>query len=87
MDPGYTDSRGASLGGGAVRRAADAARLSCEIIVTGVGGAAMSWALQKRFASGGLHGGHGMPRMAHGHGDRSVRIFTPGAAAGDRCRH
>lgn len=43
---------------GAVRRAADAARVPCEIIVTGVGGAAMSWALQKRFSEGGLHGGH-----------------------------
>ena len=36
----------------AVRIAASNAGLSCEIIVTGVGGAAMSWALQKRFASG-----------------------------------
>lgn len=43
---------------GAVRRAADAARFPCEIIVTGVGGVSMSWALQKRFAEGGLHGGH-----------------------------
>jgi len=43
---------------GAVRRATEAARFPCEIIVTGVGGAAMSWALQKRFSEGGLHGGH-----------------------------
>jgi futalosine hydrolase len=34
----------------AVREAAGISR--CEIIVTGVGGAAMSWALQKRFAAG-----------------------------------
>ena len=40
---------------GAVRRAADAARFPCEIIVSGVGGAAMSWALQKRLAEGGVH--------------------------------
>ena len=38
----------------AVREAVDAARCSCEIIVTGVGGAAMSWALQKRFSAGAL---------------------------------
>lgn len=37
----------------AVRRAAESACCPCEIIVTGVGGAAMSWALQKRFAAGG----------------------------------
>jgi futalosine hydrolase len=35
-----------------VQKAVTAVQLSCEIIVTGVGGAAMSWALQKRFASG-----------------------------------
>jgi len=34
----------------AVRKAAAIACCRCEIIVTGVGGAAMSWALQKRFA-------------------------------------
>lgn len=34
----------------AVRKAAGISR--CEILVTGVGGAAMSWALQKRFAAG-----------------------------------
>ncbi len=38
----------------AVRKAVSAARCSCEIIVTGVGGAAMSWALQKRFTTGAL---------------------------------
>ncbi len=38
----------------AVRRAVDASRCSCEIIVTGVGGAAVSWALQKRFSAGPL---------------------------------
>lgn len=38
----------------AVRRAVDASRGSCEIIVTGVGGAAVSWALQKRFSAGPL---------------------------------
>jgi futalosine hydrolase len=38
----------------AVRRAAQAASCRCEVIVTGVGGAAMSWALQKRFASGSI---------------------------------
>lgn len=36
----------------AVREAAGVAGGSCEILVTGVGGAAMSWALQKRFAAG-----------------------------------
>ncbi len=35
-----------------VRQAVAATQQSCEIIVTGVGGAAMSWALQKRFALG-----------------------------------
>lgn len=38
----------------AVRRAVHAAGCRCEVIVTGVGGAAMSWALQKRFASGSI---------------------------------
>lgn len=38
----------------AVRQAVSSARCHCEVIVTGVGGAAMSWALQKRFASGAL---------------------------------
>jgi futalosine hydrolase len=46
----------------AVRGAVTAARSSCEIIVTGVGGAAMSWALQKRFSTGAL------PRMVIGAG-------------------
>ncbi len=36
----------------AVRQAVSAAQANCDILVTGVGGAAMSWALQKRFASG-----------------------------------
>jgi futalosine hydrolase len=36
----------------AVGRAIDASRSVCEVLVTGVGGAAMSWALQKRFSSG-----------------------------------
>lgn len=39
---------------GAVEKAMKAARVECELLVTGVGGAAMSWALQKRFSSGGL---------------------------------
>lgn len=34
----------------AVRRASLSAACRCEVIVTGVGGAAMSWALQKRFS-------------------------------------
>ncbi len=38
----------------AVRRATEAAGCGCEILVTGVGGAAVSWALQKRIASGEL---------------------------------
>ncbi len=38
----------------AVRCSIVASRCNCEIIVTGVGGAAMSWALQKRFSSGPL---------------------------------
>jgi futalosine hydrolase len=36
----------------AVRQSLDLSRFRCEIIVTGVGGAAMTWALQKRFSSG-----------------------------------
>jgi futalosine hydrolase len=38
----------------AVRRATEAAGCGCEILVTGVGGAAASWALQKRFSSAAL---------------------------------
>lgn len=38
----------------AVRRAASHTGCRCTIIVTGVGGAAMSWALQKRFTSGSI---------------------------------
>jgi len=37
-----------------VKKAVATAKLGCEVIVTGVGGAAMSWALQKRFASGSV---------------------------------
>jgi futalosine hydrolase len=40
----------------AVRRAADAAGCSCAVMATGVGGAAMSWALQKRIAEAGMTG-------------------------------
>ena len=40
--------------GEAVQKAISDAGCSCEILVTGVGGAAMSWALQKRFSSGTL---------------------------------
>jgi futalosine hydrolase len=36
----------------AVEKALSATQCPCEILVTGVGGAAMSWALQKRFTSG-----------------------------------
>lgn len=36
----------------AVRQSGACARPGCEILVTGVGGAAMTWALQKRFSSG-----------------------------------
>lgn len=36
----------------AVRRSAEAAGCRCEILVTGVGGAAVSWGLQKMIASG-----------------------------------
>jgi futalosine hydrolase len=36
----------------AVRQAVRAAHTDCDILVTGVGGAAMSWALQKRLAAG-----------------------------------
>ncbi|MCI0523310.1 MAG: hypothetical protein L0Y37_06620 [Bacteroidales bacterium] len=39
---------------GAVENAMKAAGCQCEVLVTGVGGAAMSWALQKRFTSGGI---------------------------------
>ncbi len=42
----------------AVKKAALSAGCRCEIIVTGVGGAAMSWALQKRFSPGMLPGSH-----------------------------
>lgn len=55
----------------AVRRAADAAGCSCEIIVTGVGGAAVSWELQKRFNKGMMHGQQlpgGMPALVIGAG-------------------
>jgi len=38
----------------AVRQSVALSQGRCEIIVTGVGGAAMSWALQKRFSSGPL---------------------------------
>ncbi|MEZ5019902.1 MAG: hypothetical protein R2756_07235 [Bacteroidales bacterium] len=40
---------------GAVRQAAAIAGCRCDIIVTGVGGAAMSWALQKRLNPGVIH--------------------------------
>ncbi len=40
----------------AVRQAAAMTGCRCEIIVTGVGGAAMSWALQKRFAIAAVTG-------------------------------
>ena len=40
--------------GVAVEKAMSDARCNCELMVTGVGGAAMSWALQKRFSSGGI---------------------------------
>jgi futalosine hydrolase len=36
----------------AAERAMKASHTTCELLVTGVGGAAMSWALQKRFTSG-----------------------------------
>ena len=36
----------------AVKKAIAAAGCGCELLVTGVGGAAMSWALQKRFSQG-----------------------------------
>ncbi len=36
----------------AVEKAMSASQFKCEILVTGVGGAAMSWALQKKFSSG-----------------------------------
>jgi futalosine hydrolase len=49
----------------AVRQAAAVAGCSCEIIITGVGGAAMSWALQKRFAMAATPG--------------STRTFSPSA--------
>ncbi len=58
----------------AVRKALSAARRSFEIIVTGVGGAAMSWALQKRFSAGTL------PQMVIGAGIAGsyVTSLTPG---------
>ena len=39
---------------GAVEKAMSDARCNCEVLITGVGGAAMSWALQKRFSSGAV---------------------------------
>ncbi|MFN2335437.1 MAG: hypothetical protein ABR560_00550 [Bacteroidales bacterium] len=57
-----------------VRKSVSAARCSCELIVTGVGGAAMSWALQKRFSAGAL------PPMVIGAGIAGsyVTSLTPG---------
>lgn len=40
--------------GEAVEQAMRDARCHCDLLVTGVGGAAMSWALQKRFSSGAI---------------------------------
>lgn len=58
----------------AVRRSVAISRVNCEIIVTGVGGAAMSWALQKRFSSGPL------PALVIGAGIAGsyVSSLTPG---------
>ena len=58
----------------AVRKALSAARGSFEITVTGVGGAAMSWALQKRFSV------RSMPEMVIGAGIAGsyVPSLTPG---------
>ncbi|HPH75712.1 MAG TPA: hypothetical protein PKZ50_11130 [Bacteroidales bacterium] len=55
--------------------AASHAGMSCEIIVTGVGGAAMSWALQKRFASGD----HPSLVMGAGLAGSYVESIRPGA--------
>lgn len=38
--------------GGAAERAMKAVPCSCELLITGVGGMSMSWALQKRFSAG-----------------------------------
>jgi futalosine hydrolase len=59
----------------AVRKAVSSVRCSCELIVTGVGGAAMSWALQKRFSAGAL------PRMVIGAG--IAGSYIPSVAPGD----
>jgi futalosine hydrolase len=48
----------------AVEKAMNATQSRCELLVTGVGGAAMSWALQKRFSSG----------------SRPVLVINPGIA-------
>ena len=63
----------------AVWRAADAASFPCEVIVTGVGGAAISWALQKRFAEGGLHAGHRSGTLAAEPGYISLPSVVIGA--------
>lgn len=65
---------------GAVRRAADNARFPCDIIVTGVGGAAMSWALQKRFAEGGLHAGRRHGALPHSTNSAASASDTSGEA-------
>jgi len=58
----------------AVRHSVARTQGRCEIIVTGVGGAAMSWALQKRFSSGPL------PALVIGAGIAGsyVPAITPG---------
>ena len=66
---------------GAVRRAAEAARFPCEIIITGVGGAAMSWAMQKRFAEGGLHAGQRPGTLAGEPGTASLPSGAPGSVS------
>jgi len=59
----------------AVQKAVSASGCECEILVAGVGGAAMSWALQKRFTSGPL------PALVINPG--IAGSYTPSLAPGD----
>ena len=67
----------------AVRNAVATTGFNCEMVVTGVGGAAMSWALQKRFSAGA------MPKLVIGAGIAGsyVASIVPGdvVLAGSDC--
>jgi len=67
----------------AVRRAALSAGCRCEVIVTGVGGAAMSWALQKRFSLAWLPRSQASGKDSAGHTKYADAGHTVYADAGD----